>query len=97
MISKKWKSNTTEIMENWKLALAKLNTFDAETIESSFKAFLNSNELGFGAVLLPFRILVTGVGSGPGMFDISSYLGKEEVLTRIDIGLQHVAKLKHEA
>ena len=97
MISKKWKSNTTEIMENWKLILAKLNTFDAETIESSFKAFLNSNELGFGAVLLPFRILVTGVGSGPGMFDISSYLGKEEVLTRIDIGLQHVAKLKHEA
>ena len=97
MISKKWKSNTTEIMENWKLTLAKLNTFDAETIESSFKAFLNSNELGFGAVLLPFRILVTGVGSGPGMFDISSYLGKEEVLTRIDIGLQHVAKLKHEA
>ena len=97
MISKKWKSNTTEIMENWKLTLAKLNTFDAETIESSFKAFLNSNELGFGAVLLPFRILVTGVGSGPGMFDISSYLGKEEVLTRIDMGLQHVAKLKHEA
>ena len=97
LISKKWKSDTTEIMENWKLTLAKLNTFDAETIESSFKAFLNSNELGFGAVLLPFRILVTGVGSGPGMFDISSYLGKEEVLTRIDMGLQHVAKLKHEA
>ena len=97
MISKKWKSNTTEIMENWKLTLAKLNTFDAETIESSFKAFLNSNELGFGAVLLPFRILVTGVGSGPGMFDISSYLGKEEVLTRIGMGLQHVAKLKNEA
>lgn len=97
LISKKWKSDTTEIMENWKLTLAKLNTFDAETIESSFKAFLNSNELGFGAVLLPFRILVTGVGSGPGMFDISSYLGKEEVLTRIGMGLQHVTKLKNEA
>lgn len=97
MISKKWKSNTTEIMENWKLTLAKLNTFDSDTIESSFKAFLNSNELGFGAVLLPFRILVTGVGSGPGMFDISSYLGKEEVLARIEKGLQHIAKLQHEA
>ncbi len=97
MISKKWKSNTTEIMEKWKLILTKLNTFDADTIESSFKDFLNSNELGFGAVLLPFRILVTGVGSGPGMFDISSYLGKEEVLARIEKGLQHVYKIKDEA
>ena len=97
MISKKWKSNTTEIMEDWRGVLLDINSFDADTLESSFKDFLNSNELGFGAVLLPFRILVTGVGSGPGMFDISSFLGKEEVLARIEKGLQHVAKSQHEA
>ncbi|MBT5439552.1 MAG: glutamate--tRNA ligase, partial [Flavobacteriales bacterium] len=97
MISKKWKSNTTEIMEDWKGILLNINSFDADTLESSFKDFLNSNELGFGAVLLPFRILVTGVGSGPGMFDISSFLGKEEVLARIEKGLQYIAKLQHEA
>jgi len=97
MISKKWKSNTTEIMEDWRGVLLDINSFDADTLESSFKDFLNSNELGFGAVLLPFRILVTGVGSGPGMFDISSFLGKEEVLARIENGLQHVAKSQHEA
>ncbi|MDA8910931.1 glutamate--tRNA ligase [Crocinitomicaceae bacterium] len=97
MISKKWKSNTTEIMEDWKGILLNINSFDADTLESSFKDFLNSNDLGFGAVLLPFRILVTGVGSGPGMFDISSFLGKEEVLARIEKGLQYIAKLQHEA
>ena len=97
MISKKWKSNTHEIMSNWKMILDQLESFDAVTIESSFKQFLSSNELGFGAVLLPFRILVTGVGAGPGMFDIAAYLGKDEVLSRMNKGLNYIAEIKNEA
>ena len=97
MISKKWKSNTHEIMSNWNMILDQLESFDAVTIESSFKQFLSSNELGFGAVLLPFRILVTGVGAGPGMFDIAAYLGKDEVLSRMNNGLNYIAEIKNEA
>ena len=97
MISKKWKSNTHEIMSNWKMILDQLESFDAVTIESRFKQFLSSNELGFGAVLLPFRILVTGVGAGPGMFDIAAYLGKDEVLSRMNKGLNYIAEIKNEA
>ena len=97
MISKKWKSNTHEIMSDWKMILDQLESFDAVTIESSFKQFLSSNELGFGAVLLPFRILVTGVGAGPGMFDIAAYLGKDEVISRMNKGLNYIAEIKNEA
>ena len=97
MISKKWKPNTDEIMSDWKMILDQLESFDADTIESSFKEFLSSNELGFGAVLLPFRILVTGVGAGPGMFDIAAYLGKDEVLSRMNKGLNYIAEIKNEA
>ncbi len=97
MISKKWKSNTDEIMSKWKEVLLNIEDFTSQTIETSFKDFLTSNELGFGAVLLPFRILVTGVGAGPGMFDIADFLGKKEVLSRMESGLNHIAKLKHEA
>ena len=97
MISKKWKPNTHEIMSDWKMILDQLDSFDADTIESSFKQFLSSNELGFGAVLLPFRILVTGVGAGPGMFDIAAYLGKDEVLSRMNKGLNYIAEIKNEA
>jgi glutamyl-tRNA synthetase len=97
MISKKWKSNTDEIMSKWKEVLLNIEDFNSQTIETSFKDFLTSNELGFGAVLLPFRILVTGVGAGPGMFDIADFLGKKEVLSRMESGLNHIAKLKHEA
>ena len=79
------------------MILDQLESFDADTIESSFKQFLSSNELGFGAVLLPFRILVTGVGAGPGMFDIAAYLGKDEVLSRMNKGLNYIAEIKNEA
>jgi glutamyl-tRNA synthetase len=97
MISKKWKSNTDEIMSKWKEILLNIDDFNSQTIEAKFKDFLTSNELGFGAVLLPFRILVTGVGAGPGMFDIAAFLGKQEVLSRMESGLNHITKIKHEA
>jgi glutamyl-tRNA synthetase len=97
MISKKWKSNTEEIMRKWKEILLNIEDFNPQTIETKFKDFLTSNELGFGAVLLPFRILVTGVGAGPGMFDIASFLGKQEVLSRMESGLNLITKIKHEA
>ena len=77
--------------------IEEINEFSAANIESEFKAFLEEKELGFGAVLLPFRLLVTGVGAGPGMFDIAEFLGKEEVLTRIKSGLLNIEQIKNEA
>ena len=97
MISKKWKPNTDEIMNKWKEILFNIEDFNSQTIETNFKDFLSSNELSFGAVLLPFRILVTGVGAGPGMFDIAAFLGKKEVLSRMESGLHHITKIKDEA
>ena len=40
---------------------------------------------------------VTGVGAGPGMFDISAFLGKEEVMTRLELGLTAIQKMRDEA
>lgn len=96
-VSKKWKANTNEIIVEWKNILGRIDSFDPATIESEFKSFLEKSELGFGAVLLPFRILVTGVSAGPGMFEIASFLGKEEVIKRIETGLSTISKLQHEA
>ena len=65
--------------------------------KSTFKAFLAKKEVGIGSVLLPFRLSVTGVGAGPGMFDIAAFLGKEEVVQRIEIGLIAIDSIFNEA
>lgn len=94
-IAKKWKAETASIMNEWKEVMSNLSQFDAQTIETAFKSFLAEKQLGTGAVLLPFRLTITGVGAGPGMFDIASFLGKEEVLKRMEEGLKLISGLTH--
>lgn len=97
VLSKKWKENTASLIGQWIDILKEIESFTSANIEADFKAFLEKNQLGFGAILLPFRILVTGVGAGPGMFDISEFLGKEEVLERIEKGLVQIEHIRNEA
>ena len=97
VLAKKWKSHTAGLIKDWVKIIEDLTDFTATNLESKFKAFLEEKELGFGAILLPFRLLVTGVGAGPGMFDISEFLGKDEVLARIESGLLHIEEIKNEA
>jgi len=92
-IKKKWKAETPVLVQDWLEEVKMISTFEATEIEVIFKAFLEKKQVGIGAVLLPFRLSVTGVGAGPGMFDIAAFLGKEEVVARIEIGLKIIEKI----
>ena len=94
-ISKKWKPETTSLIQEWKEIMMNLSQFDAHAIEIAFKNFLTEKQLGIGAVLLPFRLTITGVGAGPGMFDIASFLGKDEVIARMEEGLKRISNVIH--
>ncbi|MDG1175161.1 MAG: glutamate--tRNA ligase [Flavobacteriales bacterium] len=89
-IKKKWKETTPAIIEALIVKFEGINDFSAENVEVAFKEYLTDNELGMGAVLPNFRVLVTGKGMGPSMFQIASILGKEETLNRLKAGLQRV-------
>ena len=93
-VQKKWKEETTPLMNEWLEKIAAIEPFDAPTIESTFKAFLEEKQMGIGAVLPNFRLLITGNGTGPSMFDISSFLGKEECVERMKVGLEKVIRQK---
>jgi len=93
-LRKKWKENTPAIINQLKNILEGITDFTSINIETAFKAFLAKEELGFGAVLPGFRLLITGAGMGPSMFDICALLGKKEVLDRITVGLEKVATIK---
>ncbi len=96
-IRKKWKAETTGYLHEWMDRLEGIAEFNSVTIESAFKKYLEEKGLGIGAVLLPYRLSVTGVGAGPGMFDVSAFLGKEEVLSRMKQNLPKIADILHEA
>lgn len=93
-IKKKWKDQTPQIITELTNRYEQLDDFSAEKIEETFKTFLADKELGMGAVLPNFRVLVTGKGMGPSMFQISELLGKEEVIFRLKTGLEKLEKQK---
>jgi glutamyl-tRNA synthetase len=86
LIRKRWKDDTTELIDGLMIRLNALDRFEADSIETEFKVYLEECGVGFGAVLLPFRILLTGEGGGPSMFTFAAFIGKEEVNARIQLG-----------
>lgn len=93
MSRKKYKADKKDKYEALCSMLAALENFDSEHIESSVKAFLEEHELGFGAVLPIFRLVLTGSMKGASVFDIASYIGQEETISRFNKGLSHLESI----
>lgn len=85
---KRWKENSGALMAELVAILEGIESFDAETIELKVKGEIEAREWGMGAVMNAFRLLLVGAANGPSMFEMSEILGKEEVLKRINTGIQ---------
>ena len=47
-----------------------------------FKNLYQKKEIGMGTILPNLRLILTGKGVGPSLFEIMGLLGKEEVMRR---------------
>ena len=83
-VKKAWKEDSAEIMEKLAVILAKAENFETEKIQEEVKSWIESNEIGFGKVMQPFRLSLVGAMQGPDVFEIAAMLGKEETLKRIN-------------
>jgi len=62
--------------------LAGLDDFSLENQEKIVHAWIEEKGYKLGSVMNAWRLALVGEGKGPGMFDISAFLGKEETLAR---------------
>ena len=83
LVAKKWTPETSPHLNALAARWSALADFTAATLESDFAAFLTERGVGMGAVMLPLRLALTGVGGGPSMFDLAEYLGQTETVHRI--------------
>ena len=97
MLKKRWKDDTHSILQELADELRTMTPFEADPIEAAFKAFLERKELGFGQVLRPCRIALTGEGGGPSMFAFAAFLGKEATLELLAQGMNLSAQQRAEA
>jgi glutamyl-tRNA synthetase len=86
-ISKKWKENSGEIILEITSRFEE-SSFEPEALNNIFSSYLKEKELGMGVVLPLLRVLLSGKGAGPSLFDIMAFLGKEESISRLREGVR---------
>ena len=80
---KRWKENSPEVMSELAGVLEGIDDFSVEGQEAVVMKWVEDKGYKLGDVMNAFRLTLVGEGKGPGMFDISAFLGKEETLSRL--------------
>ena len=92
VIKKRWSNDTPQKMTELRTLLESITEFTPEGTERAVKSWIESKGYNTGAVMNAFRLLVVGALRGPHMFDIISWIGRQETLNRIDKGLDVIGR-----
>lgn len=91
-VKKRWKEDSPALLTELKNVLLEQPDFSAAATEPAIMGWIEHNGYNPGAVMNAFRLVVVGAMRGPHMFDIMSWLGKEEIIRRIDNGITELSK-----
>ena len=81
-VKKRWKENSGKVLGQLCGVLERITDFSVEGQETIVKAWIEKMGYKLGDVMNAWRLALVGEGKGPGMFDISAFLGKEETIRR---------------
>ena len=82
-VKKRWKADSAKVMGELAEVLEGIDDFSVEGQEPVVMKWVEEKGYKLGDVMNAFRLTLVGIGKGPGMFDISAFLGKEETLKRM--------------
>ncbi len=91
-IKKRWKEDSAELLKKLSDKISELNNPQKEDYEAALKATAEELQIGNGKLIHPLRLAASGMGSGPGVFDIVYIIGKDETLKRIDYAIDTIKK-----
>ena len=76
--------NAQKIISDFLKEILKLDTFNRDKLEPIVQNLIKLNNTNFKGVGQPLRIMLTGSKFGPGIYDILTSLGKDEVIKRLN-------------
>ena len=82
-VKKRWKDYSKQQMTELCGVLEGIDNFTVEGQEPVVMKWVEDKGYKLGDVMNAFRLALVGIGKGPGMFDISAFLGKDETLARL--------------
>jgi len=87
-LKKAWKTATADLLRAFVQELQAENDFTAVRLHDGLHQFAEQKQIGLGAIMLPARLALTGMGGGPNLFEIMAFIGKNETIRRIEIAVQ---------
>jgi len=93
VIKKRWTENSASQLIELRAELEKAEDFSANYLESAIKAWIEAKGYNTGAIMNALRLVIVGASRGPHIFDIISWIGREETLYRIDTGVSVISNL----
>jgi glutamyl-tRNA synthetase len=87
-VKKRWKENSSALLKQVRDILQDMSDFSEEYIESGINDWIENNQLNKGTIMNALRLVIVGSLRGPHIFDILSWIGREETIIRIDRGLE---------
>ena len=88
---KAFKEDTPQILQQVVSLVNETTGFSASNLSDKIKGWIASQEMGFGKVMMPFRLALVGAMKGPDVFDIAVILGKQETVKRLEKAIQHLS------
>ena len=96
-VKKRWKEDSPQVMAELASLLEGLDDFSLEHQEQVVHAWIEQKGYKLGNVMNAWRLTLVGEGKGPGMFDISAFLGKEETIRRMRRAVEVLNAAPHSA
>jgi glutamyl-tRNA synthetase len=82
-VKKRWKEDSAQQLTELIAVLEGIDDFSLENQERIVHEWIEQKEYKLGNIMNAWRLTLVGEGKGPGMFDISAFLGKEETIRRM--------------
>lgn len=90
VVKKRWKEQTPEQIKAIQTIFEESQTWKEKGLHDEVAAYIEKNELGFGAIMNALRLVIVGDSKGPDLFKIIELIGKEESLKRIKLALEKI-------
>ena len=94
-VAKHWSKAPAEVLEQLTALRSALEvaTWESESLEEVIRGYAEETSVGAGRVIHPLRVAVTGRDASPGIFDVLAFLGRIEVLARLDTAIVRLGSL----
>lgn len=80
------KERMAEILEQFK----SLTEWNHDSLEAVIRTYAEAKTISAGKLIHPLRLAISGVGMGPGLFELLEVIGKDEVCQRMEYALANL-------